>query len=870
MIPFRWRRPVGAALAVAALAVLATVPSPAKDKRLGELTPEHQQWLEEAGPLISDEEREAFLELAEDYQRDAFIRRFWQARDTRPSTTLNEFKERYYARLEEARERFGGLEDGRGLIYVLNGEPASIEATDCGFMTWPLEFWRYSYSEVVGRGFHLIFYQPWDEGPFRIWRPAEGTGILIKNTRYAMDTFEDSMLIWCAEMYDDVDYLLAIFRDVEHEGPEGVLEAERPPAPADPEWLATFRAYSTDAAAGEPLSARLEVAFPGRHRSRVVVEGVVLVAASETPPSEPALPEAGAHFPATGDGEPAASAEGISAGAAGDAAEPTVAAFQITGEVLRGSELFESFRYRYDLPVVAGRSNELPLAFERYLRPGSYRLIVKVEDLGGGRVFREEREIEVPELDAVAATRPDEESLASDDLADQPADPASTEPLPAASIRLHSPGEIRSGYVRFDAQASGEAIRKVTFLLDGRAVLSKTRPPYSVELDLGPVPLAHTLRVNAYDEGGRRIATDEILINPGEHAFALRIVEPENGTSHRDRVRVRAEARVPEGERVEQVEIFVDERRAATLFQPPYVQTVELPGTGELAFIRAVASLADGNSTEDLVLLNVPGFTEAVEVRMVELYVTAVDGAGRAVRDLERGDLQVLEDGAAQELLRFERLDDLPIYAVLLVDTSASMLEQLEEVQRVARRFFEETLAPRDRAAIITFSERPRVVTKFTSDAGALGRGLAGLRAERGTALFDSLVFALYHFQGIRGQKALIVLSDGKDQRSERTFEEALDYARTADVTVYSIGLKVTGRARSQLVRLAEETGGRAFIAKTVDELGAFYEAIQRDLRSRYLLAYQAPDPGRPGLRSIEVRTTRPGVEPRTRTGYLP
>ncbi len=382
--------------------------------------------------------------------------------------------------------------------------------------------------------------------------------------------------------------------------------------------------------------------------------------------------------------------------------------------------------------------------------------------------------------------------------------------------------------------------------------------------------MTRAVRAVVYGPGGAELATDELLLNAGEHSFAVRLVEPRRGERYSGSLRARAEVQSPEGQRLERLEFWLNDARVATLFQPPFTQRIELGDDG-LAYVRAVAYLEDGNSTEDLVIINSPHFLEDVEVRIVELFATVVDRRGEPVADLARQDFQVFDGGAEQRIVRFERHQDLPIYASLLIDTSASMSENLREVRRVALGFFEQTLEPRDRAAVITFSDKPRLAARFTSDIRELTGALAGLTAERSTALYDSIRFALYYFKGIKGQKALIVLSDGEDRRSESTFAEALDFARTAGVTIYAIGLEQTARrARERLGKLAAETGGRAFWLRSIDELGGVYETIQRDLRSRYLLVYQPLIEDVKAFRTVDVRVALPGAEVRTLRGYYP
>jgi len=180
----------------------------------------------------------------------------------------------------------------------------------------------------------------------------------------------------------------------------------------------------------------------------------------------------------------------------------------------------------------------------------------------------------------------------------------------------------------------------------------------------------------------------------------------------------------------------------------------------------------------------------------------------------------------------------------------------------------------RDRAALVTFDDHPELRAPFTASQRDLAAGLAGLVAERGTALWDALVFTLYYFNGIGGQKAILLLSDGKDESSRYRFENALEYAQRSGVAVYVIALAIPRselEARYRLKKLADDTGGDSFFVASSAELGPVYDSIQRDLRSRYLLAYQSSNTSKSdAFRTVEVDVKRPGVEARTLRGYYP
>ena len=133
-------------------------------------------------------------------------------------------------------------------------------------------------------------------------------------------------------------------------------------------------------------------------------------------------------------------------------------------------------------------------------------------------------------------------------------------------------------------------------------------------------------------------------------------------------------------------------------------------------------------------------------------------------------------------------------------------------------------------------------------------------------------MFSLYYFSGIKGQRAILLLSDGKDEVSRFEFDETLEYARRAGVTIYSIGLKVhEGKARRKLIRLANETGGRSYFIDKISSLADVYGLIERDLRSQYLIAYQSQNTAQDNIfRSVELKVNRTKATVRTLSGYYP
>ena len=804
------------------------------------LTRTQEEWLERMKILLLPNEREYFLSLEESFRRDAFIDAFWQSRDPDTETARNEFRRTWNDWVDIAVERFGSVTDGRSRVLLFNGEPGRFLLPDgrvverCYRTQEELEVWFYGGSLKTDKRFVVILYRP-DfplDSEYRIWlnrerrKPARRQQLPVTNPSLFCD---DHTWGWAMRSINEMGWdFYRIF----------IEEMTAVPKPNSREWVEIFDARTTLLPDGaELLDGKIDLDFPGRNQSRVAMRGVITLPAELVSTQEIK-------------GQP-------------------LRELLLTGEIVRNDHLLEDFRYRFEIPD-SGQGDQVPLVFQRYLRPGPVRLLLKIEDLLGRRFVKFDRKVEIPEPEDLQSLRrlPDSELFRRLDEARQAAERGQT------TIRILPPPErqIMVGVLRVNTVSAGE-FRKVEFYLDGRPLLTKLRPPFSVELNLGGIAASHRLRVVAYGEDGGEVASDEMVINQGGQRFRVRVVEPREDRKYESSLSAVVQVEVPDGQELERVELFLDEQRLATLYQPPFVQPVLLDHSG-LAYLRAVGYLADGSAAEDTVFINAPEYFENIEVQFVELYATVNGQDGGAILDLNREDFQVWEDDRLQEIRRFEYVRDLPIHAALLLDTSASMEESLPQVAEAARGFLEEAVEPRDRVTLMGFDSRPRVEVKFTNDVSELSGALSTLRSGGGTAIYDSLVFALHYFDGVKGPKALLLLSDGKDDASHFDLEGALAVAHRTGVTVYVIGLRELARDRSArrlLRRIARETGGRSYFVEDVGELPAVYQAIQEDLRSQYFIAYQSTsDKDADELRLIRVEVERRGVEVRTVSGYYP
>jgi VWFA-related protein len=276
-----------------------------------------------------------------------------------------------------------------------------------------------------------------------------------------------------------------------------------------------------------------------------------------------------------------------------------------------------------------------------------------------------------------------------------------------------------------------------------------------------------------------------------------------------------------------------------------------------------------------------PATTIRRTVNEVNVIFTVTDKRGRFVKDLQKEDFRVLDDGRPAEQIRsFQRETDLPLQVGLLVDASNSVRERFKFEQESAIEFLNQTIRPKyDKAIVVGFDVTPEVTQDFTDDTEKLSDGVRMLRPGGGTAMYDALYFACRDKLAKQPQtgsvrRAVILLSDGDDNQSHVTREEAIEMAQRAEVIVYTISTNITGssnRGDKVLQRIADATGGRAFFPFQITEVADAFAEIQDELRSQYALAYKPADFQSDGrYRTIQILAqNRKGVKVRTRQGYF-
>jgi len=284
--------------------------------------------------------------------------------------------------------------------------------------------------------------------------------------------------------------------------------------------------------------------------------------------------------------------------------------------------------------------------------------------------------------------------------------------------------------------------------------------------------------------------------------------------------------------------------------------------------------LGEGPSEDESVL------TLRRTVNEVHLVFTVTDKHGHYIKDLKKNDFKILDDNKPPEEIRsFRSETDLPLQVGLLIDASNSVRDRFKFEQEAAIEFLNQTIRRKyDEAFVIGFDVTPEVTQDFTDDTEKLSVGIRMLRPGGGTALYDAVYYAcrdklLKQPQASPTRRAIILLSDGDDNQSHVTREEAIEMAERAEVSIYTISTNLAGSGSHGdkiLERIAEATGGRAYVPFQITEVANSFAAIQEELRSQYAVAYK-PAAFRPDghFRSIEVQANLKGLRVRSRRGYF-
>ncbi len=277
--------------------------------------------------------------------------------------------------------------------------------------------------------------------------------------------------------------------------------------------------------------------------------------------------------------------------------------------------------------------------------------------------------------------------------------------------------------------------------------------------------------------------------------------------------------------------------------------------------------------------------TLRVEARLVNVAVNVVDAHGAPVGGFEKKDFALFEDGQEQTVAVFEREATSPLSIVLAIDASETVVTSERLERDAAKRFVNAILRPQDEIDLMEFADTVREVVPFTNQAKRIVEGLGEIGRGDETALYNAVYLASERLGATSAaagrRRVLVVISDGGDSVSGKSYEEAVEEAQRAGAMVYSIIIvpiaadagRNTGGEHA-LIQLAEDTGGKYYTVIDPKDLEPAFSHISDDLRTQYLLGYYAPEQGgESGFRRIKVRLTDAAADAkynlRYRTGYF-
>jgi Ca-activated chloride channel family protein len=333
----------------------------------------------------------------------------------------------------------------------------------------------------------------------------------------------------------------------------------------------------------------------------------------------------------------------------------------------------------------------------------------------------------------------------------------------------------------------------------------------------------------------------------------LQVLSPADGSFVSGAVPLRAE--VQPADAVTSVVFFVDGRQLCTVVQPPFECAWDAGSVIVEHQVRVVANLVGGGRIVRPVRTKGVAYTEKVEVDVVQVTATVVDGRGRYVKGLPQSAFHVSEDDRPQAISHFAA-EDVPLELIVAVDISGSMGPSMPKMKKAVKEFLAAVPA-RNQVTLLGFNDTVIPLTRVNKSPEDRLKAVDRLASWGGTALYDAILSAVDTLGRQVGRKAVVVFSDGEDEGSHVTLADVEQRLEASDVTLYMIG---QGRGitldslKKILERLSKPTGGRALFTDSIDELHDAFNNLLDELSNQYLLGYPPTNDARDNtIRRIKV-----------------
>lgn len=320
----------------------------------------------------------------------------------------------------------------------------------------------------------------------------------------------------------------------------------------------------------------------------------------------------------------------------------------------------------------------------------------------------------------------------------------------------------------------------------------------------------------------------------------------------------------------DEIDFFVDGRKLGTAKAAPWRFSWQAGDSVRTHEVTAVLMRSGREAGSARVRTRYAGFTSSARVRAVAIAPIVTDKRGHHVPGLSQNDFLVLDDGHPQEIETFDATDSL-LSAILVLDISGSMVPKLDDARRAAHAFVD-AVKPTDELGLYTFNSSIVGSVDLTKDRALLHAAIDDTRPEGETALYDVAAAALRRLKPLRHRKAVVLVTDGEDNRSRLSVHQVIEMARASDVSIFSVaqGVEESKTLMVFLNRLADETGGQSFFIRSIKKLPDAFQKILTDLKSQYFLTYTPKTGLKPRTwHQIEVRVKRPGLLVRAKKEYV-
>jgi Ca-activated chloride channel family protein len=374
------------------------------------------------------------------------------------------------------------------------------------------------------------------------------------------------------------------------------------------------------------------------------------------------------------------------------------------------------------------------------------------------------------------------------------------------------------------------------------------------------------IRAVGYDAQGNIAGEDEMVVNDPQPPFRVHL--------HANRGVLEASIIKPQQIGITAVDFYIGEEKLASANAPPYTAPFDAAKFPNAVYARVVAHASDGSEANEVLFFGTnPNAQVDVAVQQIPLSVVGGDRAPRL------NELTLLDNGAPRRIEALTPASDQPLYVILLIDYSESMLEELPVVKAAAKQFAQRLLRPQDRIAVVGFNQRLFWLTPFTNDFNAAAASVDRVKPSGETHLYDSAIEMLYELQKQPGRHALVVLTDGVDQGSHFTLDHLVHSARYAGVPVYPI---IKNKMLTRLMRfgvgyvearrlasIAKDTGATYFIIRAERELPDVYAKLAQELRNQYQLIFNSDPSAADQWHALDIKSSA-GQQLRIPKGYFP